>query len=49
MTRFPAMEGKEVVAVLKDHGFAEERKRGSHLFMKHADGRQWSRCIPVKQ
>ena len=39
MTRFPAMEGKEVVVVLKEHGFVEERQRGSHLFMKHADGR----------
>ena len=39
MTRFPALEGKEVVAELKEHGFVEERKRGSHLFMKHADGR----------
>jgi predicted RNA binding protein YcfA (HicA-like mRNA interferase family) len=39
MTRFPALEGKDVVAVLKEHGFAEERQRGSHLFLKHVDGR----------
>ena len=39
MTRFPVLEGKEVVAVLKEHGFAEERQRGSHLFLKHPDGR----------
>jgi predicted RNA binding protein YcfA (HicA-like mRNA interferase family) len=39
MTRFPALEGKEVVAVLKEHGFVEERQRGSHVFLKHADGR----------
>jgi predicted RNA binding protein YcfA (HicA-like mRNA interferase family) len=39
MTRFPALEGKEVVAVLKERGFTEERQRGSHLFMRHADGR----------
>lgn len=39
MTRFPVLEGKEVVSVLKEHGFAEERQRGSHLFLKHPDGR----------
>ena len=39
MTRFPALEGKDVVAILKEHGFTEERQRVSHLFMKHVDGR----------
>ena len=45
MTRFPALEGKEIVSVLKEHGFSEERQRGSHLFMKHADGR--ATVVPV--
>jgi predicted RNA binding protein YcfA (HicA-like mRNA interferase family) len=39
MTRFPALEGKEVVAVLEKHGFFVERQRGSHCIVKHTDGR----------
>ena len=45
MTRFPVLEGKEVVAVLKEHEFVEERQRGSHLFLKHADG--WATVVPL--
>jgi len=32
MTRFPALEGKEVVGVLEMHGFSIERQRGSHCY-----------------
>ena len=39
MTRFPALEGKEVVAVLERYGFFVERQRGSHSIVKHLDGR----------
>lgn len=39
MTRFPSLEGKEVVDVLKGFGFFVDRQRGSHVFMKHKDGR----------
>ncbi len=39
MTRFPALEGKEIVAVLERHGFFVERQRGSHCIVKHLDGR----------
>lgn len=39
MTRFPVLEGKEVVEILKGFGFLVDRQRGSHLFLKHADGR----------
>jgi len=45
MTRFPALEGKEVVAVLEKFGFVVERQRGSHLFLKHTDGR--ATVVPV--
>lgn len=45
MTRFPALEGKEVVAVLVNSGFVVDRQRGSHLFMKHPDGR--ATVIPI--
>ena len=39
MTRFPALEGKEVVEVLQGFGFLMERQRWSHVFLKHLDGR----------
>lgn len=39
MTRFPVLEGKEVTEILKTFGFFADRQRGSHLFMKHQDGR----------
>ncbi|ABQ24769.1 type II toxin-antitoxin system HicA family toxin [Geotalea uraniireducens] len=45
MTRFPALEGKEVVAVLVKYGFVVDRQRGSHFFLKHADGR--ATVVPI--
>ena len=45
MTRFPAVEGKEVVDILKGYGFVIDRQRGSHVFMKHEDGR--ATVVPV--
>jgi predicted RNA binding protein YcfA (HicA-like mRNA interferase family) len=45
MTRFPALEGKEIVAVLEKFGFVIERQRGSHLFLKHSDGR--ATVVPI--
>ena len=39
MTRFPSLEGKEIIALLKDHGFVVDRQRGSHCYLKHEDGR----------
>ena len=45
MTRFPALDGKDVVAVLVKLGFIVERQRGSHLFIKHSDGR--ATVVPI--
>jgi predicted RNA binding protein YcfA (HicA-like mRNA interferase family) len=39
MTRLPRLKGKEVVRALERKGFAVVRVRGSHVFLKHADGR----------
>ena len=39
MPPVPVLTAKQVVAVLKRHGFAESRQSGSHLRMVHADGR----------
>jgi predicted RNA binding protein YcfA (HicA-like mRNA interferase family) len=39
VTRFPVFDGKEIVDILKGFGFVIDRQRGSHVFMKHPDGR----------
>ena len=35
----PVLKPREVVRLLKRHGFAEIRQRGSHKQFRHADGR----------
>ncbi len=45
MTRLPRVRGKEVVRALERAGFSLERTRGSHVFLKHPDGRVTS--VPV--
>ena len=39
MTRLPRLKGKEVVRILERIGFQVVRTRGSHVFLRHADGR----------
>ena len=39
MTRLPRLKGKEVVRILERVGFKVVRTRGSHVFLKHSDGR----------
>jgi len=35
----PVLKSREVVALLKAHGFSEVRQRGSHKQFRHPDGR----------
>ena len=39
MTRLPRPKGKELVRALEGLGSAVVRTRGSHVFLKHLDGR----------
>ena len=39
MSRLPRLTGQEVTQALSRAGFEVLRQRGSHLFLKHADGR----------
>ena len=39
MGRLPRLRGREVIAALKRAGFVVLRVRGSHHFLRHADGR----------
>jgi predicted RNA binding protein YcfA (HicA-like mRNA interferase family) len=45
MTRLPRITGLEFVSALQRAGFAVVRVRGSHHFLRHADGR--STVVPV--
>ncbi len=45
MTSFPALSGKDLIAALRRGGFQTIRVRGSHHFVRHADGR--STVVPV--
>ena len=39
MSHLPRLTGQEVVRALSKAGFEVLRQRGSHLFLKHSDGR----------
>jgi predicted RNA binding protein YcfA (HicA-like mRNA interferase family) len=39
MPKLRRLKGREVIAILADHGFAVVRVKGSHHFLRHADGR----------
>ena len=45
MTRLPRVTGTHVVRSLRKVGFAVVRQRGSHVMMKHPDGR--STVVPI--
>jgi predicted RNA binding protein YcfA (HicA-like mRNA interferase family) len=45
MSKLPALTGKEIISLLKKAGFVIERQRGSHIFLKHSDGR--ATVVPV--
>jgi predicted RNA binding protein YcfA (HicA-like mRNA interferase family) len=39
MPKLRRLKGREIIAILADHGFAVVRVKGSHHFLRHADGR----------
>ena len=45
MTVLPSVTGKELVAALRKAGFDVMRIKGSHHFLRHADGR--TTVVPV--
>ena len=45
MSKLASLTGKEVVSLLKKAGFIVERQRGSHVFLKHDDGR--ATVVPI--
>jgi predicted RNA binding protein YcfA (HicA-like mRNA interferase family) len=45
MTRLPSLTGQQIIKALHKAGFQIFRQRGSHVYMKHLDGR--ATVIPV--
>jgi predicted RNA binding protein YcfA (HicA-like mRNA interferase family) len=45
MIRMPRYDGKTLAVILLGAGFKPERLKGSHIVIKHADGR--STTIPI--
>lgn len=45
MARLPRITGPKLIAALGKAGFAVTRLRGSHLFLRHNDGR--ATVVPV--
>jgi predicted RNA binding protein YcfA (HicA-like mRNA interferase family) len=39
MPRLPRLNGRELIQILRSHGFEVARTRGSHHSMRHSDGR----------
>jgi len=39
VTKFPILGGEEVVKILQGIGFEKIRQKGSHVYLKHPDGR----------
>ena len=39
MTRIPALRANEIVRALRRLGFERMRQRGSHIRLRHSDGR----------
>ncbi len=47
MGKIRVMSGKEVCAVLERYGFAEVRRRGSHIVMQRVDDDRSTTTVPV--
>jgi predicted RNA binding protein YcfA (HicA-like mRNA interferase family) len=45
MTRLPRLKGKEIIRLLEQAGFRVIRTKGSHIFLRHSDGR--ATVVPV--
>lgn len=48
MTKLPQVKPKDVVKALEKAGFCRSRQTGSHLYLKHPDGRLTSVSIHPK-
>ncbi|MCG8449999.1 MAG: type II toxin-antitoxin system HicA family toxin [Pirellulales bacterium] len=47
MGKLRVLPGKEVCAILEQHGFAEVRRRGSHIVMRRENDEGGTTTVPV--
>ncbi len=45
MTRLPSLNGEQIIQALGKTGFQVLRQKGSHIYLKHPDGR--ATVVPV--
>ncbi len=45
MSRLPAVTGRQMLQFLESLGFRQSRRHGSHVFLRHPDGR--TATVPV--
>ncbi len=45
MTKLPILRGEEIVKLLQSIGFEKIRQKGSHVYLRHPDGR--STVVPI--
>ncbi len=45
--KLPILSGKEIIKALNKIGFVPVRQRGSHVFMRHPDGRRT--VVPIHE
>lgn len=45
MTRLPSLTGAEIMKALSKDGFVIVRQRGSHIYLRHEDGR--ATVVPI--
>ena len=45
MTEFPVFTGKKLLSLLEEYGFIRSRQKGSHVFLRHPDGR--ATVVPI--
>jgi predicted RNA binding protein YcfA (HicA-like mRNA interferase family) len=45
MTEFPVFTGKKLLSLLEEYGFVSTRQKGSHVFLRHPDGR--TTVVPI--
>jgi predicted RNA binding protein YcfA (HicA-like mRNA interferase family) len=45
MTRLPSLSGEKIIQALNRASFTIDRQKGSHVYLKHVDGR--ATVVPV--
>lgn len=45
MTEFPVFTGKKLLSLLEEFGFIRSRQKGSHVVLRHPDGR--ATVVPI--